>query len=428
MNFNNKPYRQLIPEPFLSDMDYITSKIEDKGGECYLVGGSVRDLALNLCPEEYDLTTSLKPEIIQTLFKRVIETGIKHGTVTILIKDRSYEITTYRQDLDYIDGRRPEKIQFCSNLSQDLSRRDFTINAMVFNVLSEKFIDLHKGMDDLKHKVIRTIGNPIDRFNEDGLRAIRAIRFVGKLNFTLEQETKKAIFKTNHITKKISIERFHDELNKILFTKWSEKSLTLLLEEGIFSLFIPNIKFKKDIIDFSHIHLLPKSVSIRLCFFLFLSLENFNLKETQNYLKKLKYSNVNIKETIFYLSLIDKTKDLDLNSYNLLKNILCPLASFFSTNNLLFDINPYLKLVKAIFGNEETLAKDLNNLLEKKYPLLISDLNINGKIISENFSQIKGKKIGEILNHCLDFCLKFHNSNKKETLLEEISRFIKENL
>ncbi|EMO61620.1 tRNA nucleotidyltransferase/poly(A) polymerase family protein [Leptospira borgpetersenii serovar Pomona str. 200901868] len=226
-----------IPENFREDIIRITQNIRKEGGECYLIGGSVRDLLLSKIPDEFDLTTSLLPDKILTLFKRTVPTGIKHGTVTVLIQDRSYEITTFRKDVDYIDGRRPEAVEFGVSLSEDLKRRDFTMNALALDLEAKRLIDEHSGLEDIQNKIIRTIGDPIERFTEDGLRPIRAIRFVSSLGFALESETAKAIIQCRNITAKISKERVHDELNKTLKSKNPAPSLKLFKEFRILELF-----------------------------------------------------------------------------------------------------------------------------------------------------------------------------------------------
>nr|MBP9888167.1 hypothetical protein [Leptospiraceae bacterium] len=226
-----------IPENDKKDLEFISSKIKESGHESYLIGGSVRDLILGKKPHEYDLTTSSHPEHVKKLFKRVIETGIQHGTVTVMLADNAYEITTFRKDIDYTDGRRPDKIEFGASLSEDMKRRDFTMNAIALNILSGKMIDENNGIADIQNKLIRTIGNPLERFGEDGLRPIRAIRFQSTLNFQIESETYKAIFLTRHITEKISRERFHDELNKILNSQNAFIGLYELYKNQIFELF-----------------------------------------------------------------------------------------------------------------------------------------------------------------------------------------------
>ena len=204
----------LIPPKNLEDLQFISRTLNEAGYKCYLVGGSVRDLAIGKVPYEYDLTTSAKPEDVKKIFRKVVDTGIKHGTVTVIVNGEGYEVTTFRLDIGYSDGRRPDAIIYGETLSDDLKRRDFTMNALALDLLTEEFVDEHNGLEDIQNKIIRTIGIPEERFTEDGLRPIRALRFISTLGFSIEEATYRAIYKTRSITAKISVERFHDELNK----------------------------------------------------------------------------------------------------------------------------------------------------------------------------------------------------------------------
>ena len=176
------------------DVEYIIDQIELNGYEAYVVGGCVRDTLLGKEPHDYDICTSATPDEMLKIFKddRVVPTGLKHGTVTIVINGTGYECTTYRIDGDYSDGRRPDNVQFTKDLYEDLKRRDFTINAIAYNPVSG-LIDPFNGCSDIKDKIIRCVGSPTDRFNEDALRIMRAIRFSAQLGFDVEEETRKEI-------------------------------------------------------------------------------------------------------------------------------------------------------------------------------------------------------------------------------------------
>ncbi len=223
---------------------YIKTAIEylNKAGfEAYAVGGCVRDSLLLKNPDDWDLCTSAKPMEICEVFKdfHVIETGLKHGTVTVRIEHNSIEITTFRTDGEYVDHRRPEKVLFVKNLKEDLSRRDFTINALCFN---EKcgIVDLFDGKSDLENKIIRCVGNASKRFEEDALRILRALRFSSCLGFEIEEETSEAIFQKMHLLKEISGERIRVELLKMLCGKGVEK--VLLKYRDVVAVIIPEIK------------------------------------------------------------------------------------------------------------------------------------------------------------------------------------------
>lgn len=211
------------------------------GYEFYIVGGAVRDILLGKQCSDWDAATNASPIQVMKLFKKVIPTGIAHGTVTILFLDLQIEVTTYRIESTYSDSRHPDSVHYTQDLTQDLSRRDFTINAMALDIPTKKIIDPFDGTKDLKKKILKTVGNPRDRFNEDGLRVIRAIRFASQLNFTIEENTLNAIPHCLKKTKTISIERFRDEFIKILLTPKPSVALKLLEKNNILSFFIPEL-------------------------------------------------------------------------------------------------------------------------------------------------------------------------------------------
>lgn len=223
---------------------YVKTAIEylNKAGfDAYAVGGCVRDSLLLKNPDDWDLCTSAEPMEICEVFKdfHVIETGLKHGTVTVRIEHNSIEITTFRTDGEYVDHRRPEKVLFVKNLKEDLSRRDFTINALCYNE-NCGIVDLFNGKNDLENKIIRCVGNAEKRFEEDALRILRALRFSSCLGFEIEVETSKAIFNKMHLLKEISGERIRVELLKMLCGKGVEN--VLLKYRDVLAVIIPEIK------------------------------------------------------------------------------------------------------------------------------------------------------------------------------------------
>ena len=220
---------------------FIITTLKDKGKRCYLVGGCVRDLLLNRSPGEWDLTTDAAPQEVTRLFEKVIPTGIDFGTVTVLIKDIPFEVTTFRRDERYSDGRHPASVTFSKSLEEDLSRRDFTINAMAYDPVSNEFVDKYSGEADAGAGLIRAVGDPVARFGEDGLRSLRACRFAAVLGFTIEENTFAAISKTLPVTKKVAVERVHDELVKMLKAKKPSIGLELMKKSGLLDLFLPEL-------------------------------------------------------------------------------------------------------------------------------------------------------------------------------------------
>lgn len=218
-------------------VDYILKKLQEQGFEAYVVGGCVRDALLGREPEDWDITTSAKPEQVKEIFRRTIDTGIQHGTVTVMIEKEGFEVTTYRIDGDYEDSRHPAEVQFTSDLIEDLKRRDFTINAMAYNE-EEGLVDAFSGVADLKNGIIRCVGDSIERFSEDALRMLRAVRFAGQLDFEIEEKTKQAIVELSPNLEKISAERIRVELDKLLCSKRPEHLMTAC-ELGITKIVIP---------------------------------------------------------------------------------------------------------------------------------------------------------------------------------------------
>lgn len=201
------------------------------GFEAYAVGGCIRDSLLGRIPQDWDITTSAFPEQVKALFRKTIDTGIKHGTVTVLMDREGFEVTTYRIDGEYEDARHPKEVIFTRNLTEDLKRRDFTINAMAYNE-TNGLVDAFDGAGDLKRRVIRCVGDPKERFTEDALRMLRAVRFGAQLGFSIEEHTRAAIGELAPSLKRISAERIQTELVKLLVSDHPEEVRTLY-ETGI---------------------------------------------------------------------------------------------------------------------------------------------------------------------------------------------------
>ena len=202
-------------------VNMVIDSLHAKGFEAYAVGGCVRDTILAREPDDWDITTSASPQQVKEIFDRTVDTGLEHGTVTVLAGSGAHEVTTYRIDGEYEDGRHPKEVVFTSSLAEDLRRRDFTINAMAYNN-EEGLVDLFDGIRDLQRKVIRCVGNPTERFSEDALRILRALRFSAQLGFKLDPATLDAIIALAPTLEKISAERIRVELNKLLISKRPE--------------------------------------------------------------------------------------------------------------------------------------------------------------------------------------------------------------
>lgn len=222
------------------EVKHIIDILTQNGYEAYAVGGCVRDSILGRVPGDWDITTSALPQQVKALFRRTIDTGIQHGTVTIMLGKNGYEVTTYRIDGKYEDSRHPESVEFTPNLEEDLKRRDFTINAMAYND-ENGVVDIFGGIDDIRNRIIRCVGTAHDRFTEDALRILRAVRFSAQLGFEIDKATKDAARELAPTLVKISRERIHTELNKLLLSD-NPDYFSVVYELGVMKVIISELE------------------------------------------------------------------------------------------------------------------------------------------------------------------------------------------
>ena len=394
---------------------YIIDRIYENNYEAYIVGGCVRDSLLKLEPNDYDITTNATPDIILDIFKdfRCIETGIEHGTVSVLIDGDIYEITTYRIEGEYKDHRRPDKVDFTDRLEEDLKRRDFTINAMAYNE-KKGLIDLFGGKEDLNNKIIKTVGNPYDRFNEDGLRMIRAIRFSSKLNFTIEKETLKAIYDKSFIINNISLERITDEFTKIILSDKPENIKYLFETKLLKYLNISNEddigKLKQFYNEIVILKKINKNLEKRLALLDYIvEKNNINCKSFCN---ELIYSKKIIKNHNIILTLLKNIEIDHLNKVEI-KKILSGVD-----RNLLEE---YLDISRIIYDKEkkvDEIIDILSEIEENNECYIIKNLKVNGRdIMSLGY---KNKEVGEVLNYLLEIVIEDYTLNKKDVLIKKI--------
>lgn len=233
--------RVLREAAFPSEVLRVLATLKGSGYASYLVGGCLRDLLRGQPAKDYDVATSARAESVMTLFRRVIPTGVKHGTVTVLAGPFHVEVTTFRGEGEYRDGRRPADVVFLADVASDLARRDFTINAMAFDPATLEFVDPFDGAGDLAHGLVRCVGDPLRRFGEDGLRPLRAVRFASVLGFRIDEETRRAIPATRSIFEKVAMERIREELEKILVCGRPSPGIALLREAGLLSHVLPQL-------------------------------------------------------------------------------------------------------------------------------------------------------------------------------------------
>ncbi len=366
----------------------VINTIENVGGEAYIVGGCVRDILLSRTPEDFDVTASLLPEEILSLFPKTVATGLKHGTVTVIIDNENIEVTTFRTDGTYSDSRHPESVNFVKNINEDLARRDFTINAMAYSD-NIGLIDLYGGQDDLNNKILRTVGNPEKRFKEDALRILRLFRFSAQLGFRIEECTLKTALMMADSLKNISRERIATELFKALCSDYPTK-INPLLKIG--ALEFCGIK-SGEITD--DIALLPKERNIR--FYKFSKQLNSEHSLITEHLKTDKK-----------LSLICKEIDAIIDK---------PPISITDCKLLLKDYSSEaVKSTLILNGRSDEIVANTKSSGE---PYQLSQLNINGEDLKK--LGINGKSIGKTLEELLLFVIHYPEKNTKAELIKLIS-------
>ncbi len=419
--------------------------------EAYVVGGAVRDTLLGKEPKDYDIVTSAKPDKVIDIFEKlnyqVIPTGLKHGTVTVLIDNNPVEITTFRVDGKYSDNRRPDSVTFVKTLEEDLNRRDITINAMAYHP-DLGIIDYFGGESFLRQKCIKTVGNASERFKEDALRMMRAIRFSCQLDFKIEQYTFEGIQINAELIKNVSIERIRDELVKILLSDNSVKGIKLLNKSGLLEFILPemnkcigfdqhNPNHNKDV--FKHtlkvLDSTPKNLEIRLAALLHDIAKpiTFSIGEdgmghfynhhmkgydmTLDILKRLKFDNQTVEN-------VSKLVKEHMSRYPHVRNgSIKRLINRVGIDNIDNLIN--LQIADIIgsnppfdFKNVIELKEEINRILNTEEPLSVKDLEISGYDLMQ-LGMKPGKQMGIALNELLEKVLENPELNTKNHLIEE---------
>ena len=369
-------------------------KIFNKNGyEAYFVGGCVRDYLFGEEFSDIDITTNALPEEVKKIFRKSIDTGIQHGTVTILVNGEGYEVTTFRTEDEYINHRSPEKVEFVSNLREDLDRRDFTINAMALDSNGVLF-DYHNGEKDLSSGVIRTVNNPNDRFYEDALRMLRAFRFSSKLGFEIEYDTLEAIKRNAELIKFVSIERIVNEFKKLLSGKGNLRSLELLLDSKLNN-YIPFLEEIEIIQDFSKysfcqsLYILSKINDISLDTLKTLKLSNKEIKLIKEYdkIKEDFINNVPLELILYKYNLEDVVFIAEYFSYNNRNNIENCKLTINSFDEV--DITSQ-EIISTIGEKPGPWIKSVISELE--HEILLNRLDNNRKDILDFLSKIRDNK------------------------------------
>lgn len=400
------------------EAEWIIDNIRSHGYEAFIVGGCVRDAALGRIPGDWDITTSAKPEQVKEIFGKTVDTGLKHGTVTIIKHGSGYEVTTYRIDGEYLDGRHPETVEFTPDLREDLKRRDFTINAMAYSH-ETGIVDEFEGMEDLKRRVIRCVGCAKDRFTEDALRILRAVRFAAQLDFVIEDETYKAIAEIAPNLVHVSKERIQVELTKLLLSDHPEK-IWMVDATGIAEYVTPGFTevFERELESrnsmdplkecWAGIAALPADKSHRWAGFL----RHMTAEQAVKILRGLKLDN-----------------DTIGNVKNMITAFQAPLAvDKVEIRRLLSRVTEYQFLgamqLKRLDGDETVpgILRLFEEIKEEGDCVSLKQLAVNGgDLLAKGLE--KGKQIGDGLMYLLNLVLEKPELNKKDILLEKINQF-----
>lgn len=426
---------------------FIINRLEKYGYEAYAVGGCVRDVLLGREPNDWDITTSAKPEQVKSIFKRTVDTGIQHGTVTVLEDHIGFEVTTYRIDGEYEDGRHPKEVQFTPDLREDLRRRDFTINAMAYSP-AKGLVDVFGGQEDLKAGVIRCVGSAEERFQEDALRIMRAVRFAAQLGFTIEQGTWEAIGKLVPNLKKVSAERVQVELVKLLMSP-NPSWFRLLYDTGITKVVLPEFEKAMACEQNSPYHCYsvgehtlkvlehtPAKLPLRLTGLLhdlgkpekkmtdetgrdhFHGHAEKSEQIAKNVLRRLKFDNENLNRTCRLIRFHDYRVEPSMVAVRKAMN---KVGEDLFADLLVFQradaSGKKAEVAEAVFRQLDQVEGIYQEILAQGQCVSLKTLAVTGKDLIQAGMK-PGKEMGTVLEELLQHVLEYPEDNQKERLLE----------
>ena len=380
---------------------FIIDRLFANGKEAFIVGGCVRDMIRGVAPNDYDITTSAFPEEMQTIFSdmKTVEIGIRHGTVAVLVDGELYEVTTYRIDGEYTDSRHPDTVTFSRNLSDDLSRRDFTMNAIAYND-ELGFVDLFFGKEDIENKIIRCVGDPMKRFTEDALRIIRALRFSATLGFEIEENTERAIFECAHLLKNVSRERIFAEWKKLVSGKCAYSVINKYRD--VIAPLLSLDKSKLFLIDKA---LFDKAGENARELSLYAGLESPSEKYREA-MCELRSDSKRIKLGSFALSALSISTSTEID----IKKLLSKHSE--EEVSLLAELKISLSL------EDSSLRERLASVLSSGDAYTLKQLKITGRDISD--LGFKGALVGEVLDEVLSLVIEGSLLNEREALLSYV--------
>lgn len=444
--------KRLKNAEFPPEVISVIETLMDSGYEGYIVGGSLRDILLNdHIPDcDWDIATSAKPDEVMELFEKTIPTGIEHGTVTVLKNEIPIEVTTYRSEGKYTNSRHPDSVEYLTSIRDDLSRRDFTINALAYNPLTDDFVDTCEGARDLFNGVIRCVGDPDERFSEDGLRVLRAIRFATVLEFEIEENTWESIGRNIDSFKKIAMERVRDELNKMIVADKPSMGFEMLLDSSLLTVIMPEMvdtidceqnefhaydvwghslrtldaapKDKRDVRwaalfhDIGKPHTRGRRKNGRITFY---NHQMVSVKLAKKIMRRLRFSNAEIK----HISILIRRHMFNYSS-DWTDSAVRRLISRVGRDRIadLFDLR-----LADWFGNGlnvgfprylSELKKRIDRILEEEDALSIEDLEVDGNDVMRILEVEPSEIVGRTLKRLLNMVIEDPKLNKREKLVE----------
>lgn len=436
-------------------LDDFAKHFHEAGYQCFLVGGALRNIAMKLRPTDFDIATDARPEEVTQLFRRVIPTGIQHGTVTVLFKGNQFEVTTFRTESTYSDSRRPDSVAFSGSIEEDLARRDFTINGMALDLVSRKFFDPHGGLADLKAKLVRAIGEPSERFQEDGLRVMRAIRFATQLQYRIEDGTRAALGEALGSLENVSAERIRDELVKILQSSRPAGGLLTMHEVGVTQLILPELAACDQVPQGEGVNenVLTHSVyacegapaenlNLRLAALLhdvgkvdtyevgeegmrFHGHERVSADHTRNILTRLRFSRAVVDEVAHlvrhHMFHYDPTSWTDATVRRFISRV---GSDHVDDLLILRRADSYGKAGKPVRDHRlDEFRRHMEEVLSEQSAMTIRDLAVNGNDLHEHAGIPKGPVMGRTLEFLLESVLQDPEQNTREQLLEIAKNF-----
>ncbi len=383
------------------NVELIISRLNSFGHRADVVGGPVRDHLRGVTPSDYDITTSARPDEVKRVFadERIVDTGIKHGTVTLILGGTPYEITTYRIDGEYLDARHPESVSFTERIEEDLARRDFTVNAIAYNP-HDGITDPYLGRDDIEKRIIRAVGDPYLRFSEDALRILRALRFASILGFEIEENTAEALRAKAGLLSGISAERIYTEWKKLLSGDFAYEVISEFSD--VIVLFLPELKGLQ----------LPEKEHFA---------KELLIRETAIFQLTSKEPAADFDKAMRRLKADTKTRELGVK---MLENTgkYCPM-SLTDAGLMLMDLGKETAFAVAELDiSLGRIKKDarayLREYIDRELPYRLSDLRISGSDVTA--LGIKGRRVGEMLSELLELTVRGEAENEKNALISYI--------